>query len=180
MNIIDEMKKLESPIDWNKPDYTGASAGKYVDKYTNRPEDAGTLEGLQNILGMVGMMPVIGEPADLINAGIYGSQGDVANAALYGSGIGMMGNIIGKNKETVKYIIKKLDDLGFANIGEAADAIKKSGLKNIDEFAEWYKKNTPQITPLQKKLDNLKNNPNFADNINRIIDQNIKRYNPKK
>lgn len=29
------------------PDYTGASSGKYVDKYTNRPEDMG---GLNNIL----------------------------------------------------------------------------------------------------------------------------------
>ena len=39
MNIIDEMKKLDSPIDWNKPDYTGASADYYLKKYVNRPED---------------------------------------------------------------------------------------------------------------------------------------------
>ena len=35
----------------NQPDYTGASAQQYIDSYTNRPEDAMSIEGLQNLLG---------------------------------------------------------------------------------------------------------------------------------
>ena len=30
----------------NAPDYTGARAHDYIDKYTNRPEDVGNLEGI--------------------------------------------------------------------------------------------------------------------------------------
>ena len=66
----------------NQPDYTGASAQQYIDSYTNRPEDAGSLEGLQNLLGGVGMVPGIGEPADLLNALIYGVQGEGGQAGL--------------------------------------------------------------------------------------------------
>ena len=66
----------------NQPDYTGARAHDYIDQYTNRPEDAGTLEGLQNLLGGVGMVPGIGEPADLLNALIYGAQGEGEQAGL--------------------------------------------------------------------------------------------------
>ena len=33
-----------------KPDYTGAKAHDYIDSYVNRPEDMGSVEGLQNIL----------------------------------------------------------------------------------------------------------------------------------
>ena len=62
---------------WNnkKPDYTGAKAHDYIDSYVNRPEDMGSVEGLQNILSGVGMMPGVGEPADLLNAILYGAQG---------------------------------------------------------------------------------------------------------
>ena len=66
----------------NQPDYTGASAQQYIDSYTNRPEDAGSLEGLQNLLGGVGMIPGVGEPADLLNALIYGAQGEGGQAGL--------------------------------------------------------------------------------------------------
>ena len=66
----------------NQPDYTGASAQQYIDSYTNRPEDAGSLEGLQNLLGGVGMIPGVGEPADLLNALIYGVQGEGGQAGL--------------------------------------------------------------------------------------------------
>jgi hypothetical protein len=79
-----------APIDWGTPDYTGASAGRYVNKYTNRPEDAGTLEGLQNILSVIG---IVADPADYINSAIYASQGDAKNAALYGSGLGILGGL---------------------------------------------------------------------------------------
>ena len=63
-------------MSWYKePDYTGASAQEYVDRYGNRPEDAGSLEGIQEVLADIGMAPVVGEPADLLNALLYGMQG---------------------------------------------------------------------------------------------------------
>tara|TARA_R110002020_G_scaffold83191_1_gene206102 strand:- start:4677 stop:5249 length:573 start_codon:yes stop_codon:yes gene_type:complete len=185
--IRDEMKKLDAPIDWSNPDYTGASAEQYVDKYANRPEDAGTLEGLQNILGVVGMIPGAGEPADWVNALLYGSQGDAINAALYGSGVGMMGNFIGKNKEGVKHIIKRLDDLGFDKASDVTkaveefkglpdfkDRIKASGRPFIDEFSSWYK---GTLTSIQRKVLDLKNNPNVGGNIGMFQNQDkLKKY----
>ena len=87
-------------IDWSNPDYTGASAKRYVEKYTNRPEDAGTLEGLQDVLAGIG---VVADPADWVNAAIYAVQGEYGNAALYASGLGMLGAI-----KTVKGVGKAI------------------------------------------------------------------------
>ena len=188
MSLKDEMKKLDTPIDWSNPDYTGSSAEQYVDKYTNRPEDAGTMEGFQNVLGVLGVLGI--EPADWLNAGIYGSQGDVTNAALYGSGIGMMGNLIGKSKEGVKHIIKRLDDLGFEKASDVTEALEKfkslpnfkerigtSGRPFLDEFSSWYKKT---LTPIQQRMLEIRNNPdaakNFLGNIKRHMNENVKKY----
>jgi hypothetical protein len=184
----------DSTIDWSEPDYTGASASKYVDKYTNRPEDAGTMEGLQNLLGVIGLIPGVGEPADWINASLYASQGDATNAALYGSGLGMAGNILGKNKKIVEYATKKFDELGFDNIGEAAKHLEEfrkfeknvdatpgivdaTPIRYIDRFAKWYRDGLSSIK--QKMLD-LRNNPNVLENMNRVMDENVKRYTKKK
>ena len=93
-NAIDSLlKQVEINKLYTNPDYTGASAQKYIDKYTNRPEDAGSMEGIQGLLGKIGMIPGVGEPADWLNAGIYASKGDYSNAALYGSGLGMLGGL---------------------------------------------------------------------------------------
>ena len=46
-------KLLDKLIDYTgskNVDYTGASAQKYIDSYTNRPEDMGTMEGLMNLV----------------------------------------------------------------------------------------------------------------------------------
>ena len=63
-----------------KVDYTGARAHDYIDSYTNRPEDMGSIEGLQNLLSGAGMLPGVGEPADLLNALIYGVKGQKGEA----------------------------------------------------------------------------------------------------
>ena len=77
------------------PDYTGASAQKYIDKYTNRPEDAGELSAVQGMLGDMGMTPVAGEPADFLNALLYGMQGDTSNMVKsFGMMIPYLGNLI--------------------------------------------------------------------------------------
>ena len=77
-------------INWNEPDYTGAKAKEYIKNYTNRPEDAGTMAGLQGLLGMMG---ILAEPADWLNASIYAGRGVAKNAALYASGLGLMGGL---------------------------------------------------------------------------------------
>ena len=69
-------------------DYTGARAHDYIDSYTNRPEDAGSLEGLQDLLSNIGMAPGVGEPADLLNALLYAGQGKGKEAGL--SALSMM------------------------------------------------------------------------------------------
>ena len=80
-------------MNWANPDYTGASAKEYTDRYTNRPEDAGNIEGIQGLLGRIGLIPGVGEPADWANSLIYAAQGDAKNAALYASGLGLMGSM---------------------------------------------------------------------------------------
>jgi uncharacterized protein YukE len=51
-----------------------------------KKDDGGGLFGkiVHGGLDLAGMVPVIGEPADLANAGIYALEGDMANAALSG------------------------------------------------------------------------------------------------
>ena len=183
----------KSSIDFSKPDYTGGSADRYVAKYTDRPEDAGTMEGMQNILGVIGLIPGVGEPADLINAGIYAGQGDPKNAALYGSGIGLAGNIIGKNKKVIEYVTKKFDELGLDEIGEASKRLEQfrkfeksvdatpgvkdaTPFKYIDRFAKWYRGG---LSSIQKKMLDLRNNPNLTRNMGDMMRENVKRYTKK-
>ena len=72
------------PIDWSKPDFTGANADYYLRKYTDRPEDAGNLEGLQTALSDMG---IIAPPADALNSAIYALQGEWGDAALSAASI---------------------------------------------------------------------------------------------
>jgi len=81
--VFDLMTSADPEID-----YTGASAQKYIDKYTDRPEDAGTIEGVQNVLAGLGM---VADPFDWLNATIYAFQEDWGNAALYATGVGVLG-----------------------------------------------------------------------------------------
>jgi|15BtaG_2_1085339.scaffolds.fasta_scaffold14186_2 hypothetical protein len=95
----------------SKIDYTGASAQKYTDAYTNRPEDAGSLKGIQGLLDKIGMVPGIGEPADLLNALLYGMQGEGKQAGLSAlSMLPFLGGIIKPMKKAKKYY--GLEDIG--------------------------------------------------------------------
>ena len=59
----------------------------------------GFLDGLQLALDVIGMIPIVGEPVDLINAGISGARGDYVGAALsLASMIPIAGNISGAGK----------------------------------------------------------------------------------
>ena len=77
--VFKHIKDIDAPIDWSKPDYTGESADHYLHKYVNRPEDAGTLEGLQNVLSSAG---IVAPPADAINAAIFLARGEYGMAGL--------------------------------------------------------------------------------------------------
>ena len=95
-----------------KVDYTGgfdqAAAEKALSQsIVDRPEDMGTLEGLQSVLGAGGMVL---DPLDWINASIYASKGDYKNAALYASGVGLLGVVkgAGKIKKSLDPMQKKL------------------------------------------------------------------------
>ena len=81
---IDLWNKPTSPqdntaIDWSKPDYTGKSADYYLHKYVNRPEDAGNLAKVQEVLDYAG---IVAPPADALNAAIFLARGEYGMAGL--------------------------------------------------------------------------------------------------
>ena len=82
---------------------SGTDRGHTIDLFTNRPDDAGTLEGVQNVLGAMG---VVADPFDWLNAAIYTQQGDLENAAWAWSGLGILGAVKG-GKKLFKYNPKK-------------------------------------------------------------------------
>ena len=97
----------------NIPDYTGARANDYTDKYTNRPEDSGNLDGIQGLLSKIGMIPGIGEPADLINSLLYGIQGKGKEAGF--SALSMLPFLGGAIKPMRKYAFPRgdtIEDIG--------------------------------------------------------------------
>ena len=124
----------------NAPDYTGASAQKYTDAYTNRPEDAGNLEGIQGLLSKIGMAPGIGEPADLLNALLYGIQGEGKQAGL--SALSMLPFLGGAIKPIRKFsksgIVESMKRKGSAG----SVAVKKAGTedKTLSELSKIYDK----------------------------------------
>ena len=71
---------LENPQGLNVYAYTLNNPVRYDD-----PTGEGWLDVVQTGLDVVGMIPVVGEVADLANAGIYAARGDYANAALSAS-----------------------------------------------------------------------------------------------
>ena len=86
--------------DPNKPDYTGASSQEYINKYTNRPEDAGDMQGIQDLLSNLGMAPGFGEQGDLLNSLLYAMQGKGKEAGL--SALSMLPFLGGITKASLK------------------------------------------------------------------------------
>ena len=101
-DIMDSMAKPS--IDWSNPDYTGASASKYVDKYTNRPEDAGSIEGVHNTLEGMGYINPL---ADIANSSIYLLEGNYGMAGLsLMAALPVVGELAGVNKIINKSLLK--------------------------------------------------------------------------
>ncbi|MDA0140187.1 restriction endonuclease fold toxin-2 domain-containing protein [Solirubrobacter deserti] len=66
--------------------YEAEKAAAAARRRAEEEEDDGGLfsDIVHGGLDVVGMIPVVGEPADLLNAGIYAAEGDMVNAALSG------------------------------------------------------------------------------------------------
>jgi YD repeat-containing protein len=93
-------------------------------------EPSGFMEGLHTVLDVVGMIPVIGEAADLVNAGLYVAQGRYGEAALAAaSAIPLAGNVVGAAK-LGRRALKVADKLSGATAlatktaNKALDAVK--------------------------------------------------------
>ncbi len=77
---------------------------KPTSKIDLKPKDDGPGGLVHGALDVLGMIPIIGEPADLLNGGIYAAEGDVVNAGLsLASAIPLAGNVIGAGKLGLKY-----------------------------------------------------------------------------
>jgi RHS repeat-associated protein len=112
------------------------------------PRDEGIGGFVHGALDVVGMVPVIGTGADLVNAGIYAVEGDYLNAAMSGiSAIPVAGDIIGGGRLAVKYG----DDVVGA-VAHLGDDVGSGGLKLLDDAPApgtfcSFTPDTPVATP---------------------------------
>jgi len=123
----------------NKPDYTGTSSQEYINKYTNRPEDAGNMQGIQDLLSKIGMAPGVGEPADLLNSLLYAMQGQGKEAGLSAlSMLPFLGGII-KPIKKAKIQEQKLfkDKIRKKYFAEQAAETKKLEDDYFDKELNW-------------------------------------------
>ena len=89
---------------------------------------SGWLDGFQFLLDLGGLIPVIGEPIDLLNAGIYSARGDWVNAALSAASAIPIGGYAASAAKGVNRAADALDvarDLGRAG-EQAADIVKNT------------------------------------------------------
>jgi hypothetical protein len=151
-----------------------------VEKFWDKAEkvvfnpDGDPLDNLQSLLDMGGMIPVIGEPADGVNAIIYYVRGDKANVALSaGSAIPFIGNGIAGIK-----LVKKGEKL----LEAATDTTKK-----LENAADAYKGGSKGGNIESPALKDSPYNPNIvADRVkppyktNPAHDPKSPLFNPKK
>jgi RHS repeat-associated protein len=91
----------------------------------------GWLDTLQAGLDVLGCIPVIGEAADLVNAGVSVARGDYSGAALsLVSMVPVVGDAIGKGGKVVKAGVKLADEAG---------AVGKQAVKHVDEAGSALK-----------------------------------------
>ena len=86
-------------------------------------------------LDFVGMIPLLGEPADLLNGAIYAAEGDGLNAAIsWSSALPIAGNFIGAGKIIVKHGDEALDIAGA--VASKGDEVAGLFGKQADEVAD--------------------------------------------
>ncbi|MCU0494674.1 MAG: polymorphic toxin-type HINT domain-containing protein [Chloroflexaceae bacterium] len=103
----------------------------------------GWLDGLQTALDVIGLIPVIGEPVDLVNGVIYAARGDWLNAGLsFTAMIPIGGQAATGSKLVLKY-------------GDEAVAVVRNGERVADAAPHWrrfpcynsFTATTPVLTP---------------------------------
>ena len=92
--IFDAINNVDPEID-----YTGANADYYLNKYVNRPEDAGTLEGIHKVFSDMGL---VFPGADALNAALYTVEGNYGKAAISFASILPAINEIRKTQQVLK------------------------------------------------------------------------------
>lgn len=131
----------------NKPDYTGTSSQEYINKYTNRPEDAGDMQGIQDLLSNIGMAPGVGEPADLLNSLLYAMQGQGKEAGL--SALSMLPFLGGMVKPMKKAKIQEQklfkDKIRKKYFAEQAAETKKLEDDYFDKELNWQNSEMQEV-----------------------------------
>jgi len=89
------------------------------------------LDNVQTVLDVAGMVPVIGEAADLINVGINLGRGKWADAALSGAAMIPFAGAFATGGKFLKKAAGKVDDVGEVLAKNAGDIKKKT-----DDFIE--------------------------------------------
>jgi len=115
-----------------------AAAAEAFGRHAAMDDEASQLGLLQFGLDVAGMLPVIGEPADLINAGLYALQGDMLNA---GISVGSAIPLIGMGATGIKWT---------KNAAEAMADVRAVGRagENASELIALFGKNTDHIDSL--------------------------------
>lgn len=102
-----------------------------------------TLTKVQTALSVIGFVPVLGEIADVINAGISFSQGDISGGLVnLGSAIPFAGNLVAAVKVTGSVLV------GAKVVASTVSAMRKAGKRagsQVDEVAEGLVTKGPKI-----------------------------------
>ena len=168
------LEATDDKIDWSNPDYTGASADYYVNKYGNRPEDAGTLEGIQKMLSDMG---TVFDPADFVNSLLYALQGEGGKFALAASGaIPVAGSL-----KLFKQPLKRLVNF-FTRTKKASPAEQKEFMKHYMNIIREERKHFGDMRPGKSAYKNYefgdfsKRYPN-TDSYRESVDYVAKNFN---
>jgi RHS repeat-associated protein len=122
-------------------------------------------ETMHIMLDIGGMVPIIGEPLDLLNAGVYASEGDYLNAGLSASA---MIPLAGDALKVGKYSKKALQLFKNKKVGAIGEA------KTLKELK--LTKNTKSIEAIDPKTGKLgKTIPDALDNGQTVEIKNVKR-----
>ncbi|MGC0423537.1 RHS repeat-associated core domain-containing protein [Embleya sp. AB8] len=100
---------------------------------------------VHTVLDVAGMVPVVGEAADLANAGIYAAEGDWANAAI--SAVGALP--VAGNAATAYRTTQHAVDA-------SATVAKKGGSKNVPKFEKGKSPGRPLKSPKPEKMTDAK------------------------
>lgn len=124
---------------------------------------------VHSALDVAGMVPVIGNAADVVNAGLYASEGDVVNA-----GISLAGAIPGGQAATGARLAVKAGGAAIEATGKAA--AKKTAKEGAQSAAQKAGKGTggPQGPKRSKKPQTeelVRDHKNFETARNKALDE---------